>query len=206
MKIVTNIILTTLTLLMLSACQGNSESKPYVIGDGVNPNSVAFKAEDNALERKNKIKMAEIQANSKIEIAKIESIKAVEVAKINSKVKKDIAQQTASTTLEVTKLDKETKEQQSMINLYIAIGFLIALLVGIVLWFRHKHKALEVKANLEENRLRHELEIKNKELQEQRIQKVLELAISGQLPQDVQKEVISSLTQPKTKILEESIG
>ena len=202
MKIVTNIILTTLTLLMLSACQGNSESKPYVIGDGVNPNSTAFKAEDNALERKNKIKMAEIQANSKIEIAKIESIKAVEVAKINSKVKKDIAQQTASTTLEVTKLDKETKEQQSMINLYIAIGFLIALLVGIILWFKHKHKALEVKANLEENRLRHELEIKNKELQEQRIQKVLELAISGQLPQDVQKEVISSLTQPETKIIE----
>jgi len=205
MKKIINISIVLVTFFALSACQESNGSKPYLkngyIG-GTNPNSVAFKAKDNALERENKVKMAEIQANSKIEIAKIESTKAVAVAKIDSEAKKDIAQQTATTTLAVTKLDTQTKEQESMINLYIAIGFLIALLVAIILWFRHKSQTLEVKTKLEENRLKHELEIKDKELQEQRIQKVLELAISGQLPQEMQKEVINSLTQPEIKVIE----
>ncbi len=201
-----NIGIAVLTLLTLSACQEGNSSKPYIkggyIGTGVNPNSVAFKTKDNALERENKIKMAEIQANSKIEIAKIESVKAQEVAKIDSETKKDIAQKTATTTLEVTKLDTQTKKHQSMINLYIAIGFLLALLIGIVLWFRHKRQALELQTRLEERRLRHELEIKEKELQEQRIQKVLDLAISGHLPHEMQKEVINSLTYSKSKEIE----
>jgi len=206
MKKIISITVTILTLLTLSACQEGNSSKPYLkdgyIGNGVNTNSIAFKSKDNALERENRVKMAEIQANSKVEIAKIESIKAVEVAKIDSEAKKDIAQKTATSTLEVTKLDTQTKEHQSMITLYIAIGFLVALLIGIILWFRYKRQSLELKTKLEENRLRHELEIKDKELQEQRIQKVLDLAISGHLPQEMQKEVINSLTKPETKVLE----
>jgi len=194
------------TLMSLSGCQEGNNSKPYLkngyIGAGVNPNSAAFKAKDNALERENKVKMAEIQANSKIEIAKIESLKAVKVAKIDNEAKKDIAEKTATLTLETTKLDTQTKEHQSMIALYIAVGFLVALLIAIILWFRYKRQSLELKTKLEENRLKHELEIKDKELQEQRIQKVLDLAISGQLPQEMQKEVINSLTKPETKVIE----
>jgi len=206
MKKIIIICTTIFTFLALSACQESSNSKPYLkdgyIGNGVNPNSIAFKSKDNALERENRVKMAEIQANSKIEIAKIESLKAVKVAKIDSEAKKDLAQKTATTTLEVTKLDTQTKVKQSMLNLYIAIGFLVALLIGILLWFRYKRQELELKTKLEENRLRHELEIKDKELQEQRIQKVLDLAISGQLPKEMQKEVITSLTQPEIQVIE----
>jgi len=55
-----------------------------------------------------------------LEIAKIESIKAVQVAKIDSEAKKDIAQKTAISTLEVTKLDTQTKEHQTMITLQIS--------------------------------------------------------------------------------------
>jgi len=206
MKIIIKISIIILTSMLLTGCQEGKGSKPYLkdgyIGAGVNPNSAAFKAKDNALERENRIKMAEIEANSKIEIAKIESSKAVEVAKIDSEVKKEIAQKTATTTLEVTKIDSQTKEKESMVNLYIALGFLAALIIGIFLWFRHKRQALEVKTKLEEQRLRQELAIKEKELQEQRIQKVLELAISGKLPQEMQQEVISSLTQPETKVID----
>jgi hypothetical protein len=206
MKQTINIGIVILTLLSFNACQDSNSSKPYLkgayIANGVNANSAEFKAKESALERENRVKMAEIQANSKIEIAKIESVKAQEVAKIDSDVKKDIAEKTAKTTLEVTKLDKQTKEHQSMINLYIAIGFLLALVIGIILWFRHKRQALEFQTKIEENRLKHELEIKEKELQEQRIQKVLDLAISGHLPQEMQKEVISSLTHSKAKEIE----
>jgi uncharacterized protein YneF (UPF0154 family) len=169
---------------------------------GVNPNSLAYVSQDKALDRKNKIEMAKISANSKIEVAKVESNKAVAIAKINSITQKDVTKQTSKTTLEISKMDTKTKEKLSIINLYIAIAVILSLLIGIVLWYKHKKKSLETKAKLEENRLKHEFAIKEKELQEQRIQKVLDLAISGKLPQELQKDFISALTQQNNKLIE----
>jgi len=190
-------------LLFLSACQETNKSRPYLMNQkGVNPNSLAYVSQDKALDRKNKIEMAQIAANSKIEVAKVESKKAVEIAKIDSTTQKDVTQQTTKTTLEISKMDTQTKDKQSMINLYIAIGVIIALVVGMFLWYRHKKTSLKVKEKLEENRLKHELAIKEKELQEQRIQKVLDLAISGQLPEELQKDFISALTQQNSKLIE----
>ena len=196
-------ILLLMALLFLSACQETNRSRPYLMNQkGVNPNSLAYVSQDKALDRQNKIEMAKISANLKLEVAKLESKKAVEIAKIDSATKKDVTQQTAKTTLEISKMDTQTKDKHSMINLYIALGIIIALLLGIVLWYRHKKKSLEVKEKLEENRLKHELAIKEKELQEQRIQKVLDLAISGQLPQELRKDFLNALTQQDTKIIE----
>ena len=192
-----------LTLFFLSACQETNKSRPYIMNQkGVNPNSLAYVTQDKALDRKNKIEMAQIAANSKIEVAKVESKKAVEIAKIDSTTQKDVTKQTTKTTLEISKMDTQTKDKQSMINLYIAISVIIALLVGMFLWYRHKKKSLEIKAKLEENRLKHELMIKEKELQEQRIQKVLDLAISGQLPEELQKDFITAITQQDKRLIE----
>lgn len=192
MKYIINSGLIILTLI-LSACGESSNKKPYIMGthQSVNTNSIAIKAKDNALGRKNKIQLAKIQANTKLEVAKIESTKAVSIAKIESQ-----------TTQVVSQMSKQTKEKQSDNNLYIALGGIVVLLIGIFLWYRHEHKSLEIKAMLEENRLKHELEIKDKELQEQRIQKVFDLAISGQLAPEVQQEVLHSLTRPVSKIIE----
>jgi hypothetical protein len=179
--------------LVISACGENSSKKPYIMGSqqGVNTNSIAFKAKDNALNRENKIELAKIQASTKLEVAKIESTKAVNIAQIQSQ-----------TTQVVSQMDKQTKEKQSDNNLYIAIGGIMVILVGIILWYRHKRKSLEVEVKLEENRLKHEIELKDKELKEQRIHKVFELAMSGQLPPEVQQEVLHSLTRPESKLIE----
>ncbi len=196
-------VLMLLVLFFFSACQETNKSKPYIMNaDGTNPNSLAYVSKDKALDRQNKLEMAKIVAHSKIEVAKVESKKAVEIAKIDSVTKKDITKQTSKTTLEISKMDTKTKEKQSMISLYIAIGIIFALLVGIYLWYKHKKKSLEIKAKLEENRLRHEMIIKEKELNEQRIQKVLDLAISGQLPQELQKDFINALTHKENHLIE----
>ena len=134
---------------------------------------------------------SKIQADTTLAVAKIESKKAVQIAQLESQ-----------TTQVVSKMDKQTKEKQSDNNLYIAIAALLLLLVGIILWYQHKRKSLEVKAQLEEHKLKHELELKEKELKEQRIQKVLELAASGKLDPEVQQEVLHSLTRPESKIIE----
>ncbi len=191
-----HIMITSLLILgtlFLSACGENSHQKPYIMGghQGTNVNSIAFKAKDNALGRKNKIELAKIQAESKLAVAKIESKKAISIAQIKGQTQQVVSQ-----------MDKQTKEKQSDNNLYIAIGLIGVLLLGIFLWYQHKRKSLEVKAQLEEHRRNHELELKEKELKEQRIQKILELAASGKLDPEVQQEVLHSLTRPESKIIE----
>ena len=198
-----NLIL--ILVVLFSSCEENKNSRPYLMSEqksGVNPNSLAYQTQDKALDRKNRIEMAEIEAKSKVEVAKIESQKAVQIATIDSVTKKDVSKETAGATVEISKVDAQTKEKQSLINLYIAIGVIFAALIAMFLWYSSKKKSLEVKARLEENRLRHEFAMKEKELQEQRIQKVLELAISGQLPPEIQKDFIKSLTNQESKLIE----
>lgn len=208
MKQILKVTLFLVMIIILNACQDTKSSRPYLMNKkvGVNPNSLAYETQDKALDRKNKIEMAQIAANSKLEVAKIESIKAVEIAKINSQTQKDVTKQTVSSNLEMSKIDSKTKDKESMITLYIALGFLLSLTIGFILWYSHKKKTLEIKAKLEEKRLQYELTIREKELQETRIQKVLELAISGQLPPEMQKDFIHSLTYQdqtnKTKLIE----
>ena len=196
----------TISLLLLSftSCQENSNKKPYLMNakNGVNPNSLSFKTQDNALERKNKIQMAEIVAQTKKAVATIELKKAVAIAQINSDTTKNVVHENSQTTIAVTRLDTKTKEKQNMMNFYIAVGVIFFLLIAVFLWYNHKKKMLEMKAKLEENRLKHELEMKDKELREQRIHKVLDLAISGQLPKELQQDFLSSLTQTEGKVIE----
>ena len=208
MKHILKITLFLAMIILLNACQESNSSRPYIINkkERVNPNSLAYVTKDKALDRKNKIEMAQIVANSKLEVAKIESVKAVEIAKINSQTQKDVTKQTANSNIEISKIDSKTKEKESMITLYIAIGLLLSLTIGFILWYRYKKKSLEIEAKIQEKRLQHELAIKEKELQEARIQKVLELAINGQLPPEIQKDFIHSLTYQeqtnKSKVIE----
>lgn len=202
MKYILPISLLLTVLLFFSACQETKKNRPYLLHQkGVNPNSLAYVSQDKALDRKNKIEIAKIAANSKIEIAKLQSKKEIAIAKIESAMHKDVAQKTSKTKLEISKIDMQTKDKQRMINFYIAIGLILTLLLAILLWYRHKKKSLEIKEKLEENRLRHELALKEKELQEQRIQKVLDLAISGHLPQELQKDFIKTLTKQDDKLI-----
>lgn len=188
-------------LMLFTACQENKNSKPYLI-NGQNPNSLAYKNQEKDLDRKNKVEIAQIAAKSKLEVAEVESKKAIEIATIESYAKKDIAKDTALASVEISKMDTQTKDKQSMITLYIAIGVIFTLLVMIFLWYRNKKKSLEMQIKLQQSRLEHEFAMKEKELQEQRIQKILDFAISGQLAPEVQKEIISSITNQDKKLLE----
>lgn len=192
-------------LVFFTACQENKNNKPYLINEqnnGTNPNSLVLKNQDKELDRKNKVEIAQISAKSKLEVAEVESKKAIQIATIESFAKKDIAKDTALASVEISKMDTQTKEKQSMITLYIAIGAIFALLIMMFLWYRNKKKSLEMQVKLEENRLQHEFAMKEKEMQEQRIQKVLELAISGQLPPELQNEIIKSITNQDKKLIE----
>jgi len=205
MRVLLRFVFSVFTLLFLTACQESQTSKPYVMnGQHVKSrtNSVAFKTKDHALNRKNKIQMAEIEANTKLEVAKLELTKAVQIAKINSETKKVVAKEATVTSIEVSKIDSTTRDKESMINLYMTLGVVVTFIIMMFIWFTHKKKSLELQAKIEKNRLRHEFAMKEKELQEKRMHKVLDLAISGQLPQELQQDFIKSISQNDTKIIE----
>ena len=207
MKYFFKLSILVVVITLFTACQGNNSTNnrsliTYGQKNGVNPNSLAYRSHDKVLDRQNKIDMAQIEANSKLEVAKIESKKAVEIAKIDSVTKKDVSKQEAQKSIEISKIDSLTRDKENMIKLYIAIGAIIVAFIGIFVWFHHKRKSLELQMKVEDNRLKHQLMIKEKELQEERIQKVLDLAISGKLPPELQKDFIASLTHQNSKLIE----
>jgi hypothetical protein len=175
---------------------------------GSNPNSLAAKSQEKAFDRHTQIEVSKINAQAQIEVAKIHSKKDVQVSKIETdvkkeiakediKIKKEIAKETAANNVEITKINAQSSAYSEKMTLYMVIIFAILALIGLILWFIQKRKATQIHADHEKERLKQELLIKERELEEQKIIKIMDLAIHGQLPQNLQKDLIDSITQPK---------
>jgi Flp pilus assembly protein TadB len=192
-------------LFLVLGCQ-EQNNKPKLLHKNdvtkVNPNSLYHLSKDKALERQNKLEIAKIQAQAKVETEKIKAQKDIEVAKVTTQAQKEITTKTATTNLEMSKIEAQTKEKQSQVSLYIAILFVLVILLALFLWYKHKKKTLEIKEKLEAQRLEHQKALKEREFQEQRIHKVLELAADGKLPKEVQKDVIASITKTTNPTIE----
>jgi len=203
-----------IVLLLLSGCQNNNNKSPItpdktlMYQKGINPNSLAIKSQDRAFERQTQLEISKINASTQIEVAKIHSNKDVEVSKIETtvqkdiatediKAKKEIAKENAVNSIEISKIEAQSKAYEEKMTLYMVIVFAFIVLIGIVLWYLQKRKDAITLAEHEKERLKQELIIKERELQEQKILKIMDLAIHGQLPQDLQKNLIDSITQPK---------
>ena len=206
--------LLSITVFIFLGCQNsnNHTSMPtrhtIQYKQGVNPNSLANKSQEKAFERHTQIEVSKINAQAQIEVAKIHSKKDIEVSKIktdvqkeiakeNLQIKKEIAKEEASNNIEISKIEAEKNAYNQKITLYIVIIFAVLTLIGVILWFVQKRRATLLHAEHERERLKQELLIKERELEEQKIIKIMDLAIHGQLPQNLQKDLIDSITQPK---------
>jgi hypothetical protein len=194
-------------VLTLSGCQETTKTAS-LMGDNkkdttkVNPNSLVYTSKDKAQERINKIELAKIDAQAKIEVAKIKSKKDLEIAKIDAGTKKVVADKNAMTLIEKAKMEIQAMKEGNKTKMIMAIVFGVVMLFAILLWYLHKRKSLDLQAKIEAERLLHEKELKEKELQEQRLHKVLDMAVAGKLPQEIQKEVISAITNNNKKLIE----
>ncbi len=165
--------------------------------NGYNPNSITAKAKQNALDRKNKIELAKIEAKTKIEVEKIKADKDLKVAKLQTQTQKELGLKTAQTQVELKKIDAKTKEESSYILLLIALIFGAILLFIFYLWYRHKKRVAEIEILLEKERLVHQKELKEREYQEQRLHKMIDLAAEGKLPPEIQKNLLLHLNDSK---------
>jgi len=166
---------------------------------GVNPNSLAHRSADKALERQNQIKLSKIEAEAKVEIERIKSENQLKIAKINAEAQKRVAETDLKSKVQTSQIDANTHKETIQYTVYIVIVIVLLVLAVFILLYLNAKKNRELKKQLHDEQLRHEQFLKEKELEEQRVHKLLELIASGKVAKNVEKEVILSIAKPKPK-------
>jgi hypothetical protein len=205
------LILSLLIILLITGCQDNSPYKqkntPSVMGmyhEGVNPNSLAKISASKAKDRLNKIELSKIDAKTKIEIAKINSTSQIKIAEVQAEAKKEVAKTDSTTKIKTSQIDAISKKDDIANQLYITMAIIAAILMALILLYLNNKKNRELKNKLHKETLEHERLLKEKEHNEQRLHKMLELVGKGKLPSEVEEEIILSITQSKqtTNVIE----
>jgi len=199
-----SIFISLLILLFLIGCQdSSSKNKVSLMGakDGVNPNSLAYRSANSQLERKNKLEISKIDSTTKIKIAKIQSENQLNIAKINVAAKKDIAITDSSTKIQTSQIDALTKKDDIKNSLYITIAIIVVIMLALFLLYFNNKKNRELKNKMHKENLAHEQLLKEREYDEKRLHKMLELVENGKLSPDMQEEVLSALTKPNQTLI-----
>jgi len=196
-------------LLLLMAFVGCNESTSNekvslmgVDGTKVNPNSLAYISAEKNEDRKNKIEVSKVEANAKIEIAKINSENLLHIAKINAQTQQEIAKSDSVTKITTSELDAKSKTESMQYTVYIVIAVVILLIIALILLYLNSKKNRELQTKLQTEKLKHEQILKERELEEQRVHKVLELVAAGKLPSNIEEEVLLSISKPKSRGVE----
>jgi len=191
--------------LFVNGCSDSNEQQKKVklLGEKrVNPNSMQYLATDKDKERKNKVALSKIETDAKIKIAEIDSKNRLTIAKLNADVQKKIAETDAQTKVQTTQLELKVREQNQRYMIYIAIMFILLLVIALILLYFNSKKNRENQRKLQEERLKHEQFLREKELEEQRFHKIMDMAAAGKLPETIEKDVILSISQPKNNLID----
>jgi len=195
------ILFLSLTLLLFfSGCYKNSTKKSgYLMGQKI----INYdRASENQKDRENKIELSKIDSKTKIEIAKIESENKLKIARVDADTKKEVVHTKSKAEIEKSKIDAVTKKNEIKTSFYIKIAIVIVILLAIILFFWHGKKNRDLQLKLQKEKLEHEKMLKEKEFEEQKITKLLELIGDGKLPQNLEEEVILKIAQPKNILIE----
>jgi large-conductance mechanosensitive channel len=192
--------------LFLSGCgESDTHKKVSLLGQDttkVNPNSLAYLSADKTLERKNRLELSKIEANAKVEIAKIKSENELDIAKVNAQTQQAIAKSDSLTKITTSQVEASTHKESMQYTVYIVIAVIFFLLIALVLLYQNSKRNRELKKELQEEKLRHEQILKEKEHEERRLHKILDLAAEGKLPATIEEEVILSISTPRSKLID----
>jgi predicted Holliday junction resolvase-like endonuclease len=190
------ILLTFLITLTFTACQEGSSTPSITLLNSTKEHKqeIDKKLHDKELERKNKFEVQKLNAKTKIEIAKIESTSKLEIAKIDSATKKDVANTDATTTIAKSKIESLTKKEDIAYKLYITLAIIFVVLIALVLLYFNNKRNRELKNKLHKEQLEHELRVREREHEERRLQKMLDLVGEGKLAPHLEEQVVLTLT------------
>jgi hypothetical protein len=149
------------------------------------------------LELAKKLELAKLENKTKLEIEKIKAQHQLEIQKLKSQSKVTIANTDATTKVKTSKIDAQVLREKTFMTMYISIAFAVVLIVGLVLLYFNAKKNRELKQQQHEN----EMMMKQKELEEQRLHKMLDLIADGKISKDVENEILLTMSRSNMKLL-----
>ncbi|WP_297439871.1 hypothetical protein [Sulfurimonas sp.] len=191
-------------IFVFLGCQENTKEKVHLMG--AQKNSYIYSpANENDKNRKNQVKISNINAKTKIEIAKIEAENKALIAKLEAATSQEVAKTDSKTKIQTAVIDSSVKKDGIKSTTYIAIAIIILLIIALFIFYFNSKKNRELKAKLNKEKIDKDILIHERELTEKRFHKILDLVGEGKLSEEVEQDVIKSLTNPKgsdTKIIE----
>ena len=177
----------------------------------VNPNSMAYisqtKSENKKIKEEkaksmDKLALSKIEAETKIKIAKIQSNSQMHIAKVKAQAQQAVAKSNSITKIKTAQLEISNKKETLQYTVYIVIAVVLFLIIALVLLYLNGKKNRDLKRELQEAQFIHDRDLREKEFEERRIHKILDMVSEGKLPASVKKEVILSIASPKAKVIE----
>jgi len=196
-------VLASVLLLSLGGCQQNNrkveEQRPILLGEKKSPvNRYAQTILENSTQpRTVDLKAKKMELKAQQEIERIRAEKELEIARLKAESEK--AKVEGELTITMKKLQARLEEAVGQRKIAGWVIFLSALFLFLLLWvvvklFREYHKH---KLRLEEERMRHEKEMQEKELQTRLAEKMFEALASGNLTEEQQEKLIETVTGSK---------
>lgn len=180
-------------VLFISAC----DSSKKVDSSDIDVLTQKIDLKDDLQKRNNdtKIEISKIEAQNKLEIAQVQAVNQIEIQKVKSETTKDIAL-----------ADVKAKSEDTKVIIYISSVVGILLLVLIVLIYKNSKKNRDIKLKLHEAELKQQKDIAEREIEEKRLQMMVDLVTNDKLPKEMQEELVSLMGKKSNLIIDSKIS
>ncbi len=141
--------------------------------------------------------LKKMELESQKEIAKIQMQKAIEVERVKAEVKKAELQSRKEIALKEAEIKKSRIENEKSSDNWFIILSILFFSIFTILLYRLFREHQRTKLQLHKERMAHEANMKEKELQAQIVQKLIDAAGSGKLTPEQHERLLDSLNSSR---------
>jgi len=199
MKQLLKFLLPIVVLIFVSGCGNENRQNPYMMGEKPSQKgkvyTVAKKKEESA------IQIATIEAETQKEIAKINKERDIEIQKMEQDTK--LAELKTHNEMAVKEHNLSTFVQESTFafkNSTLIVGTLGSIILLALIFYIFR-KRREDKLKMHDDELQKEMFIREKELQVQMAEKILDAIASGKLSDEREQHLLEALDKTTTPTL-----
>jgi hypothetical protein len=199
MKQLTNFLLLVVTLFFVSGCGNDNRQNPYMMGEKPADKKRVYTVP--AKKKETAVAIATIEAETQKEIAKINKERDVEIQKMEQDTK--LAELKTQNEMAIKEHNLSAFVQESEFAFKNSTLVVIALgsitLLALILYIFRKRR--EDKLKMHEDELQKEMYIREKELQVQMAEKILDAITSGKLSDEKEQHLLEALDKTTTPTL-----
>ncbi len=199
MKQLYTLLLSIVVLVFVSGCGNENRQNPYMMGEKPAEKKRVYTV--TAKKKETAVTIATIEAETQKEIAKINKERDVEIQKMEQNTK--LAELKTHNEMAVKEHNLSTFVQESTFAFKNSTLIVVALgsitLLGLILYIFRKRR--EDKLKMHEDELQKEMFIREKELQVQMAEKILDAIASGKLSDEREQHLLEALDKTTTPTL-----